>query len=284
MIGDASPMRDSLIQRHPASSYFVMAFAISWLGAMAVALPYLTHGESVPKLGGLMMFPAMLLGPSLAGIVLTARLQGWEGWRNLVARMTRLGSLRWLAILLLPPVLVAATLWCLTLFVSPAFRPNRFLIGLSFGVAAGFIEEIGWTGFAFPAMRRSQNGLRAAIVLGVLWGLWHAPVIDYLGSATPHGRYWLPFFLAFIFAMAAVRVLICWVAANTRGLLLPQLLHASSTGALVALSPFRVTASQEALWYAAYGVVLWGVVALVVARFGKYLVREKLSVELTGAN
>jgi hypothetical protein len=42
--------------------------------------------------------------------------------------------------------------------------------------------------------------------LGLLWSAWHLPVIDYLGVATPHGEYWLPFFLAFALAMTAMRV------------------------------------------------------------------------------
>jgi hypothetical protein len=40
-------------------------------------------------------------------------------------------------------------------------------------------------------------------------------VIDYLGAATPHGRYLPAFFLAFIAAMTAMRILIRCVVANT---------------------------------------------------------------------
>src|SRR5437660_12874605 len=85
------------------------------------------------------------------------------------------------------------------------------ILGVSFGIVAGLFEEIGWTGYAFPKMARTGNGLGAAIALAMLWGTWHIPVIDYLGTATPHGAHWLGYFLAFTAAMTAMRVPIAWI-------------------------------------------------------------------------
>jgi hypothetical protein len=45
----------------------------------------------------------------------------------------------------------------------------------------------------------------------------------------------------------------------------------SSTGSLVLFSAARVTAGQEAMWYALYGTVLWVVVGIVVKTFGRPL-------------
>jgi len=41
----------------------------------------------------------------------------------------------------------------------------------------------------------------------------------------------------------------------------------------VVFGPFRVNAREEAFWYASYGVALWMVVAIVIARYGRGLVR-----------
>jgi membrane protease YdiL (CAAX protease family) len=262
-----------LIRRYPSVSYFVLAYAVSWLGAFLVASPYWLRGEAVPKVAGLMMFPAMLLGPSIGGIALTAATQGKAGLRNLVLRVCRIGSYAWLATLLIPSALVLTVLLGLKAIVSPVFKPNLFWIGFLFGCGAGLFEEIGWTGCAFPTMRVRQDAMRAGIWLGLLWALWHVPVIDYLGSATPHGSYWFPFLLAFTVAMTAIRMLICWIYANTGSLLLAQIFHASSTGALAAFSPTRVTAGEEAMWYAVYGVTLWAIVAIVVGCSGPTLVK-----------
>lgn len=60
----------NLVIRHPVKIYFAATFAISWFGALAVAAPALLHEGSVPRMAGLTMFPAMLLGPCLTGIAL----------------------------------------------------------------------------------------------------------------------------------------------------------------------------------------------------------------------
>ena len=218
------------------------------------------------------MFPVMLLGPSVVGILLTWIADGRSGLRDLFSTMRRVRvPPRWYAALLIPPVLVLTVLFCMKTFISPVFVPNRFFIGIGFGFVAGFFEEIGWMGYAFPKMRPADNALAPAILLGLLWGCWHIPVIDYLGTSTPHGIYWLPFFLAFTAAMSAMRVVIAWAYTNTKSVMLAQLLHATSTGSLVVFSPPRITAAQESLWYAVYAAALWLVVAVVVTTYGKRL-------------
>lgn len=265
----------SFAKQHAVASYFGLTFAISWLGALAVVAPRLLRGEAIPKFSGILMFPIMLLGPVVSGILLTRAIDGGSGLRDLFSRMRKIRvEPPWYASLLIPPAAILIVLLCLKAFVSPVFAPNHFFVGASFGVVAGFFEEIGWTGYALPKMALKRNALPASIVLGVLWGAWHMPVIDYLGTATPHGAYWLPYFLAFTAAMTAMRVLIGWIYANTKSVALAQLMHASSTGSLVVLSPSRVTAGQEALWYAIYAIALWLIVGIVARIFGKGLMRK----------
>lgn len=261
--------RAGLAEFHPVATYFALTFTISWLAALIVGAPQLFHHQLLSKLTGILMFPAMLLGPSIAGLALTRRFGGRAAVRELFSRMIRWRvSIRWYALLLIPPALILAVLLALKTFVSPVYAPNWFAVGVLFGVPAGVLEEIGWMGYAFPSMRRHLqcSAFAASVLLGLIWSLWHLPVINFLGTAVPHGSWWFPYWLAFAAAMTAMRVLICWIYMRTGSVLLCQLMHISSTGSLVVLSAPRVMPNQEVLWYAVYAVLLWLVVALVARR------------------
>ncbi len=251
----------SLARRFPVLAYFLLTFLLSWSIALLIALPSLIHAEIPSRMTGILMFPAMLLGPSVSGILLTWLIDGRSGLRNLLERLRKWRiAARWYALLVLPPMLVLAVLHLLKSTVSADFSPNLFYWGFLFGIPAGFLEEIGWTGYAYPKMLAKGGPLSSAVPLGIFWSLWHLPVINFLGASAPHGKYWLHFFLAFAFAMTAMRVLICWQYWHTHSVLLAQLIHMSSTGALVVFSP-RVTPAGEAFWYTIYGCLLWTLVA-----------------------
>jgi membrane protease YdiL (CAAX protease family) len=253
-----SDKQQNVAVRHPVTSYFLLAFAVSWAGALAVAASHLLRHESLSSSSGIQMFPIMLLGSCVSGVVLTFLVDGKRGLAGLWSRMSFTGFRpQWYAAVLIPPTLVLAVLLFLKTCISPAYSPNYFFLGFFFGVPAGFVEEIGWIGYAFPKMLSAAKPLLAAIVLGLLWSAWHLPVINFLGTVTPHGAHWLSFFFAFTFVMTAMRVLIAWIYMRTRSVLLSQLLHASSTASLVVFGAPRVSAGQEVSWYAIYGLTLW---------------------------
>src|SRR5215510_11459987 len=142
--------RQNLVKRYPVTAYFVLTFAISWLGALAVAAPRLLRGEMIPKFSGILMFPVMLMGPAVSGVLLTRLVYGSSGLTDLFSRMRRIRvRTRWYAALFIPPVTILLVLLLLKNLVSPVFAPNSFFVGASFGIVAGFFEEIGWMGFAF---------------------------------------------------------------------------------------------------------------------------------------
>lgn len=246
------------ISRNPVLTYFAATFLISWTGSFLLVAPKLLRGEPIQQMDGLKMFPIMLLGPSITGICLTNILYGKTGLRELFSRIGRWRTaLKWYLTLLIPPVVISSVLFVLGKIYPNEFSPSYYFIGFLFGVPAGLLEEIGWTGFAFPHLQKKFSSIASGIILGLLWGFWHFPVIDSLGSASPHGKFLLPFFFAFILLMTAIRVIICRVYASTKSILLTQLFHISSTGFLVVLSPSGIWPKQEVFWYLVYAGVLW---------------------------
>lgn len=244
--------------------YFLIVFGISYGAFLVVVGPRLLRGGAETAAEAeYVLFPVLVFGVFLTSLALTAWLEGWAGVRRLFGRERwRVGPGGYAWALLLCPAAMLAVILALHWLDSPRFWPNTFFLGITFAIMPGFLEEFGWMGFAYPHMRKSMPSFRTAVVLGVLWGCWHAPVVDYLGAAAPHRQYWLPFFLAFVGVVAAVRVLIVWLYERSGSLLLAQLTHVSLTGSLVALDPVRLSAAQETMWYAIFAAVLWAVVAI----------------------
>jgi membrane protease YdiL (CAAX protease family) len=279
----------SLLRRHPVGGYVAIAFGITWLGiAILLGPDGLRRGE----LGTgqfLAVWVLMLLGPGLAGPLMTGISGGRTGLRASLGRMTkwRVGW-RWYAPLLIVPVIATAVLGGLSL-VSPDFAPGivtaenallplaLFMMG-SFGAG---IEELGWTGFATPQLRLARGVLGTGLTLGLLWGSWHF-LGDFSGSRSIYGALFPLHFLAFwIVPLTAIRVLMVWVYDNTDSLLLAQLLHASYTGSLVVLGPTGLTGAQSLLYEAIFAAALSAVVALLVVpatwRLAQPMLKTKLA-------
>ena len=248
-----------LVQRNPTASYFIITFVISWLGAFILVSPKLFSGQAIPKMDGILMFPLMLIGPVAASFTLTYLTEGKTGIRNFFSRMGKWKAplKSYVIAFIIPPCLILLTLFILQIFVSPLFKPNFFLLGFLFGIPAGFFEEIGWTGFAYKKLRLKFTVFKSSLILGLFWGLWHLPVIDFLGAASPHKQYLLPFFIAFIAILVAMRLIMMWIYSKNESLPLVQFMHIVSTGCLVTFGPFNITPAQETLWYAMYAIVLF---------------------------
>jgi membrane protease YdiL (CAAX protease family) len=156
--------------RHPAGSYFVLTFAISGAGFFLVGGRGFFAGTSWQD-DPLFVFAvtALLVGPPVAGVVLTGLVKGRTGFRELAARLLkwRVG-IRWYATALLTaPLAMTVVLLALSL-LTPEFLPAPvttgefapLLLGTGWGLAGGLLEELGWTGFAIPSLR-SRHGVLA---------------------------------------------------------------------------------------------------------------------------
>ena len=236
----------ALIRRRPLLAYYVLTFALSWGGFVLVLGPgslVNTNWQAEEKFLSAVM--VMLAGPSIAGLLLTGLVDGRAGYRDLFLRLRkwRVG-IRWYVLAILPaPIVSAGILFALSITSPLLTADNKAAVVLG-GLGAAvttILEEIGWTGFVVPRLRRRHSVPMTGLIVGVLWGLWH-----FLQQVSVSGTYagripLLAFLMLSVFAgvanLTAYRVLMVWVYDRTGSLLVTTLMH----GMLTASSIFWFT-------------------------------------------
>jgi membrane protease YdiL (CAAX protease family) len=267
----------TFIKRHPVAAYFALTFAISWGGVLLViggpgGLP--ATSEQFSALSPVAI-PVMVLGPSVSGILMTALVGGRVGLRDLLSRLLRWRvDARWYAIALLAaPLLMLAVLLALSL-TSSAFLPALFVVrdkaarvlfGLFAAVTAGIFEEVGWTGFAIPHLRRRYSVLTTGLIVGMVWAAWHL-LVAYWASGTVSGPLSLPSYLLdpFLF-LVGFRVLMVWVYDRTGSLLVAMLMHISLTASTLILGAVSLVGGPLITFDLVWAAAVWLVVAAVAA-------------------
>ena len=263
----------SAILRHPVIAYFALTFAISWGGILAIVGP--TNVLAPPDVFLRMHWvPALVLGPSLSGVLLAAIVGGRRGLRDLRARLLRWRvPAYWYAVaLLLAPLYNLLASLALSAW-SPAFAPgflatddpSSFLIsGTIVALTAGIFEELGWTGFATPMLRRRYSALTTGLIIGLLWGLWHV-LPKLVGARAYDSIPTLPLELvAAIVGLTGYRILMVWVYDRTQSLLVGIAMHAGLTAALMIVQPL-VTGASLTAFGVVQAIIPWLIVATVLA-------------------
>lgn len=186
----------SRVPRRGLAIYLLVAFAVAWalFGLVAVL-----GGYGSPITGPLL--PIAMWAPALGTLAAWA----WGG-RLPPLGVRRRGPWRWYLLTLVGvPVLIALGMAAAVLAgvqqLDPAnsaaaqaarqagvpFTPPppeglvllailTLLVGPIFNMLATFGEEVGWRGYLLGALA-PLGGRQAALAVGAIWGLWHAPII-----------------------------------------------------------------------------------------------------------
>jgi membrane protease YdiL (CAAX protease family) len=215
------------IEQHPLASFFLLAYAISWL----LWAPLVVSGDSTPSGPGLVLLLLGSLVPSTVAILLVAVLHGRAGVRKLLRRllMWRVGVGWWIAVALVSTLATGAVGLSVMLggqspdvTVTIPGAVALFVFSLFPGSAGG--EEIGWRGFALPQLQAARSALGATLVLGVVWGVWHLPLYLVGTDIRP-----LVLFAPWVVLAVAASVIYTWIYNGTGGsLLMVVLFHAAS--------------------------------------------------------
>ena len=277
------------MQQHAVSTFYLLAFAISWVGILlAVGGPRGFPGTGDPgDPRFVLVMLAWLAGPSIAGLIMTGVTDGRAGYRALVSHLLRwrIGA-RWYALALLTAPLVYLVVSFSLSLTSPDFvlsivansdKAAVLVMGLTYGLlGGGFLEELGWTGFAVPRLRQLHGIVTTGLTAGFLWGAYHFSVIVWASS--PSGGLGPAILFAQLFAwLPAYRVLMVWAYDRTQSLLLAMLMHASLTAGMLILQPVLVGGIPLMTWLVAWAVAWWAVVAVIALATRGYASARRIS-------
>lgn len=159
--------------------FFLLVFALS--------LPFWFIGgvTGLQLLPGLPMSALSAFCPAIAASILVYGENTTEGVKELLSRFfdyKRIKAKVWyLPIMLLMPV-VAFLSYGLTGLMGPPLPTPHFPIFLLPGfflvaVVAALGEELGWSGYVIDPLQDRWNALIAAVLVGLVWAVWHWVVL-----------------------------------------------------------------------------------------------------------
>lgn len=205
--------------------FFIITFMIAW----SVLGLYIVASETMTRVCGSLtgrhpLFYLAVYAPAIAALALVLFRSGIRGVVRFLSSfrvwgLSRAWTVFLVAVLPLPFILGAAVQGRLGTWggVLSSSLPMAMLMML----IKGPVEEIGWRGFAQPLLQRRMCPLATAIVLGVIWGLWHYPA--FLLSGTPQSAW---SFGAFFVGTIALSVILTPLFNLSKGSLwIPVLFH-----------------------------------------------------------
>ncbi|MEY9978518.1 type II CAAX prenyl endopeptidase Rce1 family protein [Lysinibacillus sp. RC79] len=269
-----------------------MAYLFSWI----VLIPYiLSQWNIIPKTKIFDVFFALnaFVGPMLSAYIMIRTLEGKEAWKGFRKGIWKLKvGLKWylFALIVIPTVIYLG--FVILNGGIPTFKGLTtqfyvtypiYLVVVFFG-GGPFPEEIGWRGFALPRMQSKFGSLKATLLLGILWALWHLP--HFLTAAQRGGPdsnisllyYNLPIFIVLCLA---VSIILTWVFNSKQGnLFIVMLVHASlNTFGLI--QPYLTNpALKESDLSVGIGLGLFALIILIFTKGNLGYKQSSLEVEL----
>jgi len=235
--------------------FFAMTFLIAW-GILGL---YVFASDTMVRLFGNLtgehpLFYFAVYAPAIAALTLILYRQGIDGMRRFLSRLFLWrASIKWYFLLI---VLVPLVFYVSALFKQGAYdklfpfpSAQAYLAALFLMAIKGPIEEIGWRGLALPLLQRILAPIWAALVLGVIWAVWHLPA--FLLSGTPQSAWSL---MPFLLGTVALSVIVTPLFNSSRGsILLPAFFH------LQLINPLWPDAQPYDTWFFVLiaGVVVW---------------------------
>ncbi len=186
------------LEGKPVFAPMGIKWKINWWWVLALLLPALLAAMAM---GVALLFPGVEYSPEMAGL--------FERFSDLLSPQDIEQMETQLAEMPLNPFL-------LTLL-------QGLLFGLTINAVAGFGEEAGWRGFLQKEMQ-SLGFWKSAFFIGIIWGLWHAPLI-LQGHNYPN--YPLLGIIMMVIWCILLSPIFGYIRIKTRSVIGPSILHGS---------------------------------------------------------
>ncbi|HKP15790.1 MAG TPA: CPBP family glutamic-type intramembrane protease [Gemmatimonadaceae bacterium] len=231
--------------RGEIAAFYVTCLAISWAGMLRWHLPpgYRMGDLTAVRAAFDDVGVVMVLGPIAAAVLTTLFFRGGRAVLALVRRAVawRVAP-RWYAAALLAPVIpqwLALGAWQAAtgaelqpIDLSHAVSAWAYTTVLGALILAG--EEVGWRGFLLPRVQQRVRPLAAALLVGLLWALWHFPAWFVANrAATGSASRTLQIVALSTVGTLALSVIVTWIFNAARGsILLAMLFHGSQNASM----------------------------------------------------
>ncbi len=116
-------------------------------------------------------------------------------------------------------LLVSGTEFGSLKFISFAGLLPLLLITLTDGSTG---EELGWRGYALNKFQEKYSPLKSTIIVGIIWGFWHAPLWFLSGYAGIELLYYIG---AFLLAVISVSIIITFFYNKSKNILIAMWIH-----------------------------------------------------------
>ena len=128
------------------------------------------------------------------------------------------------------------------------FVLERMAMGLTIGAVLAFGEEVGWQGFLVPQLYRLTNFTKTALFRGLIWSLWHYPLMIggvYGPTSTP---LWFRL-VCFTVTMTGVSFAFSWLRIKSGSLWTGVWLHAAHNVFFQSIYPGITVDGDHTLWF-----------------------------------
>lgn len=207
--------------------FLAVTFGLAWgILALYIFLPEPMTAVFGGLTGDHPLFFLAVYAPAIAAFAIIGARTGVGGLRRFLVRATLWRcDRRWTAFLLLglPVIFYGGAALSGTLFTDPLPTASLRTLAAALLLSAikGPVEEFGWRGFALPLLQRRLAPAWSALILGLVWGLWHLPA--FLLSGTQQSAW---SFTPFLAGTVAISVVATVLYNATRGsILLAAVLH-----------------------------------------------------------